>query len=58
MLYLIVNRRGGAAIGINLYTTKEAARQAMRHFGLAEADVEIVTMYTVDETVTSSWLSK
>jgi hypothetical protein len=55
-IYIITNHH--AVVGINAYTSREAADEAAKHFGCVGPKVEIIELYPVDETTVKSWIER
>lgn len=55
MLFIIEAKRGGGRVGINCFTSKEAAELTMKKWSLSPAEYEISTIYPVDLETVKDW---
>lgn len=54
MLYVIASKRGGI-VGINCYTSKDAAKLAFNKWQLSSDHYEIIELYPIDIDCVKSW---
>lgn len=54
MLYVIASKRGGI-VGINCYTSKDAAKLVFSHWQLSSEQYEIIELYPVDLDCVKTW---